>query len=103
MTCGTVVTTYVDGTTVEAHPCHDDESQARARALGYVDVYAMTLEHDALHTALARGLGVGRSPVLDGLAHGRTVDAELAHAEECLVLAAQRYLNLARRTPDADA
>ena len=93
-----VVTRFPDGSEVHAHPQHGEEDEARARALGYADVAAMTLDHDRLHTLLAQALTDGPSPVLWAQAHpGIVVDAELADAEEHLVLAAQRFVALARR------
>jgi hypothetical protein len=93
-----VVTRYPDGTEVHAHPQHGAEDEARARALGYPDVAAMTLDHDRLHTLLAQALTGGRSPVLWAQAYREVVlDAELADAEEQLVLAAQRFVALAGR------
>ncbi len=93
-----VVTRFPDGTEIHAHPQHGPEDTARARALGYPNVAAMVLDHDPLHVLLAHVLGVGRSPTLDGLVSGRPADPELAQAEEALVLAAQRFLNMARRS-----
>lgn len=90
-----VVTRYPDGTEVHAHPRHGPEDEARAVALGYVDVDEMTLDHDRLHSRLAAALGLRCSPTLWALAHGEPAPA-CAGAEEALVLAAQRFLNLAR-------
>lgn len=91
-----VVTRYPDGTEVHAHPQHGPEDEARAVALGYPGVGSMTVEHDPLHTLLAVTLGLGVSPTLWAVAHGLPVDPVLAEAEEAMVLAAQRFLNLAR-------
>lgn len=91
-----LLTLFPDGTEVHAHAQHDAESEARAMSLGYVGVGAMTLDHDHLHTALA-WLLIGRgSPTLRGVAAGIPADPALAQAEECMVLAAQRFMNLAR-------
>lgn len=90
-----VVTRYPDGTEVHAHPNHGPEDVVRAHVLGYRgNVSAMTLEHDPLHTRLAMALGLPHSPTLWGLAHGTPVDAVLVDAEEAMVLAAQRFLQL---------
>lgn len=96
-----VVTRYPDGTEVHAHPQHGPEDVARAAALGYPNVDLMTLAHDPLHSLLCFVLLCGVSPTLNGLAHGRRTDPALADAEEQLVLAAQRFLQLARKSsPD---
>lgn len=92
---GLVRTTLPGGAVVYAEPMHDDESVARAQALGYADVLAMTMDHDPLHSRLCAALGLPESPALRGAANG--TESEIAGAEECMVLAAQRFLNLCRR------
>jgi hypothetical protein len=91
-----VVTRYPDGTEVHAHPGHGLEDVARAAALGYGDVDAMTFDHDPLHTHLCWALGVGPSPTLRGVATGVGPEVGIAAAEEAMVLAAQRFLCLVR-------
>lgn len=92
-----VVTRYPDGTEVHAHPNHRPEDVALAAELGYGgNVDEMTLWHDPIHTRLCWALGIGHSPTLFGLAHGEPADPVVAAAEEAMVLAAQRFLNLAR-------
>ncbi len=86
-----VVTKYPDGVEVHAHPRHDPDDMARADALGYPNVDAMTLDHDPLHQVVSRVLRGEASRVPTG-----SVDAELAGAEEDVVLAVQRYLNVLR-------
>lgn len=81
---------------MHAHPQHDPESEARALALGYLGVGAMTLDHDHLHTALSWLLLHRGSPTLAGVAGIRPCPPALAAAEEAMVLAAQHFLNLAR-------
>lgn len=92
-----VVTRFPDGTEVHAHPQHGPEDEARAVALGYVGVVAMTLDHDRLHTLLSFVLTGRGSPTLRGVANGRPADPDVVDAEECLVLAAQRFINAAAR------
>lgn len=97
-----VVTRYPDGSEVHAHPQHGEEDEARARALGYPDVGAMTFDHDRLHSLLAWALAHRASPVLRAAAAGRAVDPELAEAEEAMVLAVQRFVNLVSRSEEVD-
>ncbi len=97
MTCpGTawVVTRFPSGAAVEAHPQHGPEDVARAEALGYPHVGAGCLDHDPLHVVVAEVLGT--PTLLRSLAEGKPVDPELAGAEEAVVLAVQRYLNVWR-------
>lgn len=89
-----VVTRFPDGTEVHAHPQHGPEDEARARALGYPDVGAMTFDHDQLHSLLAWALAHRCSPVLAALAEGSAATGEVAEAEEAMVLAVQRFLTL---------
>lgn len=91
-----VETTLPDGSVVKAYPNDTPEDVARAHELGYNgDVLAMTLNHDPLHVWLAQALGLYESPALRDAAEGTT--STLGEAEECVVLALQRYLNLLRR------
>lgn len=92
-----VVTRYPDGSEVHAHPQHHAEDEARAYALGYADVGAMTFDHDRLHSLLAWALAHRASPVLRAVATGTPIDAELAEAEEAMVLAVQRFVALVTR------
>ncbi len=62
-----VKTRLPNGIEIEAHPQHEPEDVARAEALGYPHVGAMTLDHDPLHALLTCVLGVGISPVLGAL------------------------------------
>ena len=95
-----VVTRYPDGSEVHAHPQHGEEDEARARALGYPDVAAMTFDHDRLHSLLAWALVRRASPVLRAVASGEAADPELADAEEAMVLAVQRFVTLVARSED---
>lgn len=91
-----VGTTLPDGTVIDALPNHGDEDVARAHSLGYGgDVLAMTRDHDRMHARLAHALGLKESPALRDAALARTT--EIGDAEEAMVLAAQRFLNLCRR------
>lgn len=89
-----VVTKYPDGTEVHAHPNHTDEDLARAESLGFENTEVMTLVHDHVHTAISVAVGLTRSPTLWGIAHDVPAATELADAEEALVLAFHRYVNL---------
>lgn len=89
-----VVTRYPDGSEVHAHPQHGPEDEARARALGYPHVGAMTFDHDRLHSLLAWALTHQASPVLRAVAGGAQAPAEVAEAEEAMVLAVQRFVAL---------
>lgn len=91
---GFVRTTLPDGAPVYAVPGETAEDVARAHALGYGgDVWAMTRDHDRFHAALAHAFGLPESPALRATVEG--VQSELAGAEECAVLAIQRWLNMA--------
>lgn len=93
---GWVRTTLPDGTEVRAHPNYGHEDVARARSLGYQgDVWGMTLDHDRMHAQLATALGLKESPALRATALGQA--SELTGAEEEMVLAAQRFVNLCRK------
>lgn len=93
---GWVLTTLPDGTEVPAAPNHTPEDIARAHALGYDgDVWAMTRDHDRLHAQLALCLGLLESPALRAAATGQ--DTEITGAEEEVILAAQRFVNLCRK------
>ena len=105
------VTVHEEGTTV-ALPCgavvegrrwryangEDEAHQAdMARRLGYgEDALQMVRDHDALHVALCRWLGLPTSYSLEAAAGHREVD-DLSQAEEAAVLAVQRLMRLARR------
>lgn len=89
-----MVTRFPDGSEVHAHPQHGPEDEARARALGYPDVAAMTFDHDRLHSVLAWALAHRASDVLRAVAARTPVDRALAEAEEAMVLAVQRWLAL---------
>lgn len=91
---GFVRTTLPDGATIDAHPNHGPEHEARARALGYPDVWAMTRDHDRFHALLAHALGLEESPALRATV--RREASELTGVEEEVVLAMQRYVNLCR-------
>lgn len=96
-----VETTLPDGQVVYATPMHDEESVARAHSLGYEgDVVAMTLDHDRLHAALSHALGLPESPALRAAASGGP-STMVTGAEEDMVLAAQRLMNLVGAPFDA--
>jgi hypothetical protein len=90
-----VFVTLPDGARITAAPNHDPESIARAHELGYGgDVRAMTLDHDPLHVIVCHALGLPESPALRDAVNG--VTTELGLAEEGVVLALQRFVNLCR-------
>jgi hypothetical protein len=98
---GKVYTTFHDGRILEAAPNYDAESINRARELGYSgDVLAMTRDHDPLHTRLCTCLIGQESPALLGALDG-VEPGELEHAEEAMVLAAQKFLQLWRKVKPA--
>lgn len=85
------------GVYVEARSQYGDEDKARAASLGYDGVEACTLEHDPLHSWLARVLGLSCSPTLEALAHGREHSPDLVQAEEAVILGLQAFLNALKR------
>lgn len=95
---GWVKTTLADGTTIHAIPGTEAEDRARAASLGYGEgdgaLWAMTRDHDRFHAWLAYGLGLKESPALRQTAQGQ--QSELAGAEEEVILALQRFINLCR-------
>lgn len=92
--CGLTRTVFADGAHVDALPQDDDAYIARAEALGYGgDTLAMSREHELLHSLIAHWLGLPESPTLRGVATGNYWPNW--HAEECAVLALQKYANAA--------
>lgn len=92
-----VVTKLPNGTEVHAHPNHDPEDYEMAERLGYPNVDFMTLEHDPMHSIINEVLFRTPSPVLIGVASGKSPPSEVAAAEEEVVLAVQKLLNLRRK------
>ena len=96
---GFVRTTLPDGSPVHAVPGESPEDMARAASLGYGEgtqaVLAMTYDHDRIHALLAHAFGLPESPALRQTLQG--TQSELAGAEEAMVLAAQRWINLCKR------
>ena len=90
-------TTLPDGRVLPAQPQDTPAYRAQAQAIGYGDdMLAMCREHDYLHALLCQALGLPVSPALLGAINGAPTN-DLTGAEEDLVLAAQRFLNLWRR------
>lgn len=86
-----------DGRVLVALPHNDDPNYvARATLLGYSTALEMCQEHDLLHARLAHALGLPVSPALLAAADGGPM-TEITAAEEAMVLAAARFLNLARK------
>lgn len=88
-----VVTTFSDGSRLEACPQETDDYRDRALSLGYESADAMNREHDVLHSFLADKLGWPCSPCLYAAAQRLPIDQEQRDTEEACVLAFQRYLN----------
>jgi len=93
-----VETVFDDGAVVAAIPEFDDESIARARALGYRGtddeaVWSMTRHHDLMHTVIAEAEGHPYSPTLHAVGHGYHLPPGAAEREERVVFVAQRMLN----------
>jgi hypothetical protein len=94
---GWVEITMPDGTTFNAVPEDNDSYRAMAQKLGYgTDTWAMCRDHDAMHAILADALGFPYSPALMGAAHKEPLN-EVTGAEEDMVLAAQRFLQLYKK------
>lgn len=91
----TVTTTFGDD--VQLVAANRDDQADLAAELGYGSVWGMNAEHDLTHTILAYRLLNTHSPTLWAVAHGEEIDPELRAAEEALVLAAQRFVNLYRK------
>lgn len=96
-----VATHFPDRTTCPGVPSLDDESVARARALGYEGpdadvVWQMTRDHDLLHSVIALNLDGGESHALRYDRRHRQPDAsrkDRRQAEERLCFLVQRALN----------
>jgi hypothetical protein len=99
-----VTTIFEDGATLHAAPNEDEESMARANALGYTDgrwvpdaIWAMTKDHERLHHLVAEALGDDHSIALWYAAHPDEQMSEAeqhqANNEERIVLLIQRLLN----------
>lgn len=98
-----VTSTWQDGTTLVSIPPYDDESTARARALGYEGSdeevrWQMTVYHDACHHVYATALGLPSSEHLYAIACGeRSADGD---QEERAVLLLQRAMNVGNKLID---
>jgi hypothetical protein len=100
---------YQDGSVAYGCPQDTDSYRATARELGYGDdTWALTREHEILHTALAELRGERHSRSLWAQAHkpeGVEFDAtkmpEAAQAEEDRLFQLQRLLNKMRSGPVA--
>lgn len=90
------VTVLPDGMRLVARPEPTGSYLMQSMRLGYgTDTARMCREHDYLHAKLCHALGLPCSPALAAAARGLPIDA-LTGAEEDLVLAAQKFLNLWR-------
>lgn len=89
---------HEDVNDVTATPPTDEEGKARAKALGYTDsdkgLWHMTYEHELLHSLMAYWLFERESKTLLGVATGRY--HKHWHAEECMILAMQKHINVER-------
>lgn len=91
-----VETILPGGAVVVATPNRTAADVEMAHRLGYEgDVLAMTRDHDRFHALLSHALGFKESQALRDAANG--VESEVGWAEEEMVLAAQRLVNLRRR------
>lgn len=105
-----VTTEFADGKRLHAQPNYDEESLARARALGYKGrkgcrctgrcpacdrwaVWRMNADHDLAHSMLAAAMGLPYSPTLWAVAHGEQYPHEDAMREERAVFLLQRMAN----------
>ena len=88
-----VVTTFADGSVLEAVPHDTADYSDRAASLGYDSADDMNREHDVLHSYLADALGWPCSPTLYAAAHNEEIPREQADREEACVLAFARYMN----------
>lgn len=91
-----MTTRFADGAVLVAAPVDDAESRAHASALGYRGadaVWAMTRDHDLLHTLLAEARGLPHSPTLHAVATGKPVDPAVADDEERIVFLLARAMN----------
>jgi hypothetical protein len=94
-----VETIFDDGEVVAGTPYHDEESIARARALGYAGtdeevVWQMTRHHDLLHHLVAEAEGQPWSAVMHAVAHDYDVPPGVGEREERIVFLLQRLLNV---------
>lgn len=97
----TVTTEFANGLSLTATPGDTSEDEARATALGYCDVWAMTREHDLLHALVSDALGLSHSPALHAVAAGEAMaDPQMGDFEERIVLLLQRALNVGRQIID---
>lgn len=100
-----VITTFEDGAVLHAAPTDDDESKARAAALGYTQhgttmglaLWRMTVDHERLHHLLAEARGHPHSIALWYAAHpeaeSTAIERKHMDDEERIVLLIQRLLN----------
>lgn len=92
-------TTFPDGTKLVAAPNFDDDSVDLACDLGYDSTWAMSRDHELLHTIIAFTSGLPYSPTLWKVAHPEDPDnisnREVA-IEEAAVLHAQKLLRSQR-------
>jgi hypothetical protein len=87
--------TLPNGAVVDGAPHDTDEYRATAERLGYgADALALCQDHDPLHAWIADALGLPDSFALR-CAAGLEKESELSAAEECAVLALQRFMKLA--------
>lgn len=98
-----VTSAWPDGTTLVSVSPYDDESTARARALGYEGSddhvrWQMTVYHDACHHVYATALGLPSSEHLYAIARGeRSPEGD---QEERAVLLLQRAMNVGSKLID---
>lgn len=86
---------------VVGEPHDTEEYRATARGLGYDDdILGMCQDHDPLHVALCRWLGLSTSfSMLSAVGKLPVEQKYLADAEETAVIAIQRFMRLAGGNP----
>lgn len=84
----------------------DAESIAQAAELGYDSTFAMSLDHELIHSLVAQQRGEPFSRVLFGVAYRsiggckeQIVSPLTSWQEECLILDAQKYMNTGKVGP----
>jgi hypothetical protein len=87
-------TTMADGSEVVAMAEDTDAYRQTAADCGYgTDTDRLCIEHELIHSLLARWLGLSQSYTLTRIAHGNHIPTDLTRAEEHVVLGIQAFAN----------